>query len=203
MRHLKAIAVIAVFAVADAIVPGQAQPAPGSAAVPTIYVGEFQPVDAAQGHGPLGAIASTMHANTVDQGAKKLSDALVAALHSRKISVMRLHEADPLPAQGWIVRGVLYSLDKESHLVSLPFHKSNQGPNVEVSVTIADASSAPGKPFAIVGTDAALKGQGSALSWNPYIIGAKLVIDKAESDSSIAKLAQQIADKILQARPTQ
>jgi hypothetical protein len=172
---------------------GAAQVIAGSE--PTIYVGDFVPVDNAEGNGLLGGVASSMHTRTVNRDAEKFSDAIVAALNDRHVVAARLPDA--IPAQGWIVRGVFQSLDKSTHLISLPFSKQ-KGPNVEVSVTIADAAKDPNTPFAVVGSDAALKGQGNALSWNPYIIGAKLVYKSVEGSKSLDALAGQIADKILQ-----
>jgi len=201
MRIVTALTASFIVAVSAIAAPGRAQLTSGSGSPPTIYVEDFRPVDeAAQGSGPLGAIASSMHRREVDENADRLSDALVAALNSRNASATRLHDTDAVPERGWIVRGVLYSLDKQSHLISLPFQKSGGGPNVEVSVTIADAARDPATPFAVVGTDAALKGQGSALSWNPYIIGAKFIVKKVEGEASIEALAQQIAAKILDSR---
>ena len=52
----------------------------------------------------------------------------------------------------------------------------------------------------MIGADAILKGQGSAFGWNPYIIGAKLVIHEVEGRKSMDALADQIADKILENR---
>jgi hypothetical protein len=164
MRIVTALTAVFIVTASAMAAPANAQPATGPDSLPTIYVEDFQPVDeAAQGSGPLAAMSSSMHRREVDENADKLSDALVDALRSKNISAARLHESDALSERGWIVRGVLYSLDKQSHLISLPFHKNGGGPNVEVSVTIANAAKDPATPFAVIGTDERKSG-------TPYII---------------------------------
>jgi hypothetical protein len=45
-----------------------------------------------------------------------------------------------------------------------------------------------------------LKGQGSAVSWNPHVVAAKFVVHKVQGRASLDGLADQIAQKILDAR---
>ena len=66
-------------------------------------------------------------------------------------------------------------MDENSRLISVPFISTDKGPNVEVSVTVADYAQNPDIPFAVIGTEAVLKGQGTAISWNPYVAAAKFV----------------------------
>jgi hypothetical protein len=71
---------------------------------------------------------------------------------------------------------------------------------VEVSVSVADCAKNPDVPFAAIGNDAILKGQGTAMSWNPYVAAAKFVIHQVQGQDSIQVLANQIAQKILDER---
>ncbi len=175
---------------------GFAEEANGSAA-PPIYVGEFQPVEQpSSGFGPLHALTSGLHDRSVDKEATALSLAVVRALQNRQIAAQKLAPDGPLPASGWLVRGVFYSLDSGGHLLSLPFLNSHKSPNVEVSVTIADCAKDPATPFAVIGTDAVIKGRGAPIGWNPYVIGARLVIKDVERTNSLDDLAAQIAQKI-------
>jgi hypothetical protein len=100
----------------------------------------------------------------------------------------------------WIVQGVFYAMDENSRLITVPFISKQKGPNVEVSVSIADSAKDPNVPFAVIGTDAVFKGQSTAISWNPYIAGAKFVLHQVQGNDSIQILADDIAQKILDER---
>ncbi|HTH99046.1 MAG TPA: hypothetical protein VL574_16635 [Stellaceae bacterium] len=167
-----------------------------------IYVAVFQPeVAAASGTGirPLHALATGLHARRTDDNAEKLSGAVVQALNDRNMPAQVLSPGPFVPNSGWIVRGTFYSLDTNNRLLSVPFVHTTKGPNVDVTVTIADAAKDPFRPIAVIGTDAALKGQESNFSLYPYAIAAKFVIHKVEGDKSLNALAGQIADKIIEA----
>jgi hypothetical protein len=57
-------------------------------------------------------------------------------------------------------------------------------------------------PFAVIGTEAVLKGQGTAISWNPYVAAAKFVLHQVKGQDSIDVLATQIAQKIIDEQQT-
>jgi Domain of unknown function (DUF4410) len=174
---------------------GQAQPAVTSP--PIVYVAEFQPVTKkSSGFGPLHAISSGLHAHRADENAAALSRALVASLVKAHFTAQVLPLTGPLPQSGWVVRGVFYSLDEGGHLVSVPFLSSRKSPNVQVTVTLTDNAKNPETPFAIIGTDSVLKGQGVPVGWNPYVVSARFVMHRMEGDKSLNDLADQIAQKI-------
>jgi hypothetical protein len=174
---------------------GQTQPV----SLPKLYVGEFQPVERARnGFGPIHALNSDIRRIKADSNAARLSTALTEEL--RKLGA----HTDPQPAgashrpnSGWLVQGVFYAMDENSRLISVPLVSSGKGPNVEVSVTITDCSLNPDIPFAVIGTETVLKGQGTAISWNPYVAAAKFVLHQVKGQDSIAVLAAQIAQKII------
>ena len=178
------------------------EPASNIDVLPTLYVGKFQPVEhAPSGFGPLHALNSDIHRLKADSNAARLSSALVEAL--RKLQA----QAEPLPTDaalrphaGWLIQGVFYALDENSRLISVPLLSSHKGPNVEVSVTVADCARDCDIPFAVIGTDAALKGQGTAISWNPYVAAAKFVVHQVQGQDALATLADQIARKVLDQR---
>jgi len=168
-------------------------------ALPTLYVGKFEPVEQApHGFGPLHALNADIRRAKANSNAARLSSAVTEEL--RKLGA----HADPLPAgasrrpnSGWLVQGVFYAMDENSRLISVPFISTDKGPSVEVSVTITDYSLNPDIPFAVIGTEAVLKGQGTAISWNPYVAAAKFVLHQVKGQDSIAVLAAQIAQKTI------
>jgi hypothetical protein len=169
---------------------------------PMLYVGKFEPIEhAPTGFGPLHALNADIRRIKADSNAARLSTALTAEL--RKLGA----RADSLPADasrrptsGWLIKGVFYALDENSRLISVPFVHTDRGPNVEVSVTVADFALNPDSPFAVIGTEAVLKGRGTAVSWNPYVAAAKFVLHQVKGEDSIDVLATQIAKKIIDER---
>ena len=168
-------------------------------AQPTLYVGKFEPIERApSGFSPLRALNADMRRMKADSNAARLSTAV-----TKELQKLGAH-ADPLPAEasrrpssGWLIQGVFYALDENSRLISVPFVHTDKGPNVEVSVTVTDYALNPDAPFAVIGTEAVLKGQGTAISWNPYVAAAKFVLHQVKGQDSIDVLAAQIAAKIV------
>jgi hypothetical protein len=135
------------------------------------------------------------------ENAARLSSALIAALVKRGARAEKLPTDVALrPRSGWIIQGIFYALDQNSRLISVPLLSKQTGPNVEVSVTVADGAKNPDAPFAVIGNDAILKGQGTAVSWNPYVAAAKFVVHQAQGEDSLQLLADQVAQKILDER---
>jgi hypothetical protein len=209
MKRFASTAAGALLAGCLAVAPGWAQQAAGAGAAPAagfpaIYVGDFQPAQAPDSSGgPLHGLTSRLHTYRVDENAAKLSRALVNSLTTHGASADILPADVAPPTSGWIVRGVYYSLDSNQHLITVPSFISgggDKGPDVEVTVTIADAAKDPDKPFAVIGNDAVLKGQGANLGFNPYVVAAKFAIHTVEGDQSIDALADQIAVKVLEQR---
>ena len=169
-------------------------------AEPNIYVGSIEPLQQAPGgSGPLHHLATRSHNRKVNQSAATLSKDIARALSSQNAPAVVLSTDAPLPMEGWLVRGVYYAIDN-GRLISVPVAGSDKGLNVEVTITVADFATDPKIPFAVIGTEAAVKGQGIPAGWNPYVIAARFVVDKAEGQHALDALADQIATKILELR---
>jgi Domain of unknown function (DUF4410) len=177
------------------------QSGPTAVNLPDLHVGSFKPVELGHsGFGPLHALNTDLHRMKADSNATKLSAALVKALTNKMLKADQFDASSPSARSGWLIEGVFYALDENARLVSVPFLGAHDGPNVEVSVTIADCARDPATPFAIIGTDAILKGQATAISWNPYVAAAKFVVHQVQGQDSTAVLADQIAVKIIEQR---
>jgi hypothetical protein len=199
---MRTIVSIAALVLCSHCVVGRAQNAAYvSASLPVMYVEEFQPVaQSSGGFGPLHAIGSGMRAHRVDSNAAALSRAVVKALANAHVAAEAIPTDGPIPKSGWLIRGVFFSLDDGGHLLKIPFLSTNKAPNVEVTVTIADCAKDPNTPFAVIGTDSVLQGQGAPLGWNPYVVSARFVIHRIEGDHSLDGVAGDIAQKILEHR---
>jgi hypothetical protein len=193
--------IVGLTAVAAVALSTRSHPATSDVTVPTIYVGQFQPIAPnSPGFGPIHLIKSELRTQRTDANAAALSQAVIEALSAAHVRVLPLPSKGPLPDSGWLVSGLFYSLDEGGHLISIPFLSSHKMPDVEVTVTIADCSKEPHIPFAIMGTDAVLKGQKAPVGWNPYVVGARFVVHKVEGEQSLKTLGAQIAQQILQSR---
>jgi len=170
--------------------------------LPPLYIGTFKPVEETpEGFGPLHALNSDIRHMKSSENAARLSSALIAALVKHGTRAEKLPTNAALrPQSGWVIQGIFYALDQNSRLISVPFLSKQPGPNVEVSVTVADYAKNPDAPFAVIGNDAILKGQGTAVSWNPYVAAAKFVAHQVQGQDSLQLLADQIAQKILDER---
>lgn len=174
--------------------------ATASSAEPKIYVGSIEPLQQTpNSSGPLHHLASRSHNRKVNQNAATLSKDIARALSSQNAPAVVLSTDAPLPTEGWLVRGVYYAIDN-GRLISVPVPGSDEGSNVEVTITVADCANDPKTPFAVIGTEAAVKGQGIPAGWNPDVIAAKFVVDKAKGQNALDALADQIATKILELR---
>jgi hypothetical protein len=170
--------------------------------LPPLYIGTFKPIEETpEGFGPLHALNSDIRHMKSSENAARLSSALISALVKRGVRAEKLPaDAALRPPSGWMIQGIFYALDQNSRLISVPFLSKQKGPNVEVSVTVADCAKSPDVPFAVIGNDAILKGQGTAVSWNPYVAAAKFVVHQAQGEDSLQLLADQIAQRILDER---
>jgi hypothetical protein len=169
-------------------------------ALPILYVGRFAPIEqSGSGFGPLHALNADIHRIKADSNASSLSASLVEAFRKRQLQAEKLPtDLSQQPHSGWAIQGIFYALDENARLIAVPLLTSQKGPNVEVSVTISDCAGDTRVPFAIIGTKAALKGQGTAISWNPYVAAAKFAVHQVRGEDSLATLADQIAQKIVE-----
>ena len=131
-----------------------------------------------------------------EENAAALSDALVHALNSRGVTAYRLTGQVASPQAGWIINGV-FSETIPHGLFSGLTSIGSTTPNTEVKISIVDATNPSGQPIGNLTTAASLGGQSSALSINPYVLAAKLVVHTIAADRSIDDLARRIADQII------
>jgi hypothetical protein len=166
-----------------------------------IYVEDFQPIDQQDGSSGLllSRLRSARNAQKVDSNASALSDAIVKSLSSQGVKAYRISSQGPLPSSGWLVGGVFSERTSQGLLSSLASlgSSASKTPNTEVTVSIADLASDPNTPFAVIGNADQLKGQGTAVAWNPYMVAVRLVVNEAQASSSMTALANKIAAEIV------
>src|SRR5690348_614603 len=120
------------------------------------------------GSGPLGI------ARTPEQQARDLVDlmanSIVDDLHKDGIAAERLAPGLPLPATGWLVRGVFLQVDAGNRLRRAAIGFGAGATNLQVASTIDQLGAGAPQPLYTVDTNAQSgKLPGAAVTLNPYI----------------------------------
>lgn len=191
-----------VACVAQAQTPNQpAAATTATVAMPrAVYVTDFQAAQAgAHTRGPLARLREAAHARSASRNAALLAQAIVHRLNTAGVAARYLAPGEPLPPQGWLIDGVFYSRDLQGGLLSRATadDASSAGAtaNTEVTVTVTDLARQPDTPFAALGAEDAIHGQGTVASWNPYVVAAKFAFKRAEANAAVETLAQDIVNQ--------
>ena len=176
-------------------------PAEKGATPRSVYVRDFEvakPEGGTSG-GPLARVKGGQRTGKASQTAASLSNAIAKEFSVSGFPSQRLAADAALPKEGWLVRGVFYARDAKGGILTRPPARgaSDAPPNTEVTVSVADLAGNPAAPFIVFGTAEALRGQGPPAGWNPYVVAAKFVVNRAHSSEDIQKLAREIVDTIL------
>lgn len=205
MRKFVQAVIASIAFVAAASVHAQTAMPPPTVAVPqAVYVEHFDAVQVGtDSTGLLSRLRAAAHARSANRRAGLVAQAVVQRLNSVGVPARYLAPGEPPPASGWLIGGILYSRDVQGRLLAPPASGTNgdaaeaAAANTEVSVILTDLALRPEVPFAVIGAQDAIHGQGTVASWNPYIVAAKLVFKQAEANVAAEVLAQDIVDQIV------
>lgn len=147
------------------------------------------------GSGPLGI------ARTPEQQARDLVDlmanSIVDDLHKDGIAAERLAPGLPLPATGWLVRGVFLQVDAGNRLRRAAIGFGAGATNLQVASTIDQLGAGAPQPLYTVDTNAQSgKLPGAAVTLNPYIAAARFVMAGKDLDRNAKDTAGKIADQV-------
>ena len=147
------------------------------------------------GSGPLGI------ARTPEQQARDLVDlmakSIVDDLHKDGIAAERLAPGMPLPATGWLVRGVFLQVDAGNRLRRAAIGFGAGATNLQVASTIDQLGAGAPQPLYTVDTNAQSgKLPGAAVTLNPYIAAARFVMAGKDLDRNAKDTAGKIADQV-------
>ena len=186
---------------ATAVRAGEGLAEKGSTPPRPVYVQDFEvarPEGGTSG-GPLARVKEGQRTGKASQTAASLSKAIAKEFSASGFASQRLAPDAAFPKEGWLVRGVFYARDAKGGILTRPPARgaSDAPPNTEVTVSVADLGVNPSVPFIVFGTAEALRGQGPPAGWNPYVVAAKFVVNRAHSSDDIQKLAREIVDTIL------
>ena len=147
------------------------------------------------GSGPLGI------ARTPEQQARDLVDlmanSIVDDLRKDGIAAERLAPSLPLPATGWLVRGVFLQVDAGNRLRRAAIGFGAGATNLQVASTIDQLGAGAPQPLYTVDTNAQSgKLPGAAVTLNPYIAAARFVMAGKDLDRNAKDTAGKIADQV-------
>jgi len=147
------------------------------------------------GSGPLGV------ARTPQQQARDLVDlmanSIVDDLHKDGIAAERLAPGMPLPAAGWLVRGVFLDVDAGNRLRRAAIGFGTGATNLQVVSSVDQLSASAPQPLYTVDTSAQSgKLPGAAVTLNPYMAAARFVMAGKDLDRNAKDTADKIADQV-------
>ncbi|WP_227247041.1 DUF4410 domain-containing protein [Paraburkholderia caribensis] len=184
--------------------------APGAPA-PVVYVSDFE-LDAADitpdqsrlsRARRLAGSLSPLHLSEQDPQQKaqelvaKMSESLVADLQRDGIDARRLPGDAPLPAQGWLVRGVFVSVDEGNRVRrAVVGFGAGQG-KIELAVAIDPLpNESPAPLYQTVEGQADGHVPGAIVKLNPYAAAARYVMAGHDQQADIKQVAGQVADAV-------
>lgn len=185
-------------------------PAEQPSAAPTIvYVQDFElevaPKADSQtilpGRGPVRSILGELRGDDQDPAERAhkmvnlMSTTLVEDLTEKGLRAERLLPGAPLPAEGWLVRGVVTELDEGNRVrkavIGFGAGKSELTLNVGF-VDLAKDASQPFYTFEASNNSGDMPG-GAAMKMNPYAMAAKFVMSRNADDREVQHTAETIA----------
>lgn len=176
------------------VAAGPAGPPPMVAVPEAVYVTHFIAVPAdAPPSGLLARLRAALHTHSAGHDAGLVAQALVQRLNHAGVAARYLAPDEPPPVQGWLIGGIFHphtgqrAADAEA--------SASDGVGAQISITVADLQHSADTPFAIIGAPLATSGE--ANQWHPYVVPAKLSFERADRNTAIAALAQQIADSFV------
>jgi hypothetical protein len=127
-----------------------------------------------------------------------MSDALVRGFSEQKIDARRSAAGTPLPAEGWLIRGVFTEIDQGKRVMRATIGFGAGATEMEVYVLVSDLADQPDQPFVIFGTEKEPgRIPGAVVTMNPYVAAAKFVMQKSASEKDVKKTASQIVDAVV------
>lgn len=130
-----------------------------------------------------------------------MATSLVDDLVRAGVPAQRLEPGTPLPADGWLVRGVFTEVGEGNRLERAVIGFGRGATSMEVQVAVSDLARNPDAPFIVFGT---VKDPGempgAIVTMNPYMAAAKFVVAKNASAQDVKRTAKQIVSEMLKYR---
>jgi hypothetical protein len=127
-----------------------------------------------------------------------MSSSLVSDLNRGGVKAQRLAAGEPLPKNGWLVRGIFTEVDQGSRVLRSQVGFGAGATDLAVLVNVADLQKGKLEPFYKLETEAgSRKMPGAVVTRNPYVAAAKFVMSRRDLPKNIRQTAQTVADQII------
>lgn len=160
------------------------------------------------GGGPVRQVLGELRGESQDPAEKartlvdRMSTEIVEDLEAKGIPARRLRAGDPMPSEGWLVRGVVTELDEGNRIrkavVGFGAGKSQLTLYVNFS-NLSEGAAQPFYSFEASNNSGDMPG-GAAMKMNPYAMAAKFVMsrnaDEREVDHTASTIAVQLQERI-------
>ncbi|MEM5343973.1 DUF4410 domain-containing protein [Paraburkholderia azotifigens] len=210
-RRWKGFVAVCWFAAFASVASGQ-QGGVESAKAPVVYVSDFE-LDAAnitpdqsrvsRARRFAGAV-SPLHLTEQDPQKKSqalvasMADTLVGDLQRDGIDARRLPAGSPLPAQGWLVRGVFLAVDEGNRVRRAVVGSGAGQGKIELAVAIdALPVESPAPLYQTVEGQSDKHAPGAIIKLNPYVAAARYVMAGNDEQADIKQAAAQVADAVV------
>jgi hypothetical protein len=187
------------------------------ATAPLVYVSDFEldassvttdqnPVDQARRFAggvlprPLSRLRGEDPQTKAHDIVEEMASTLVADLRRAGVDARRLATGAPLPAQGWLVRGVFLQVDEGDRLRRAMVGFGSGASEVQLAVAVDDLTThAPAPLYQVIDAQSSHKtpGAGAAIALNPYVAAAKFVIARGDQRLTVQRAAGQVADTVV------
>ncbi len=181
-----------------------------------VYVADFELPPAIIQHqdgqlsgrsGPAGRVGDRLAGTSQDPAARAaqlvelMSSSLVKDLSKAGFKAVRLPAADPLPSEGWLVRGSFAAVQEGNRLQRSMIGMGQGQTDIKVVSCLHDLSQGPPRPLYEVVTDANSGdkiGAAPTLAFGPYGAAVHFVKAGKDLDKNVKDTASQIAAQIAQ-----
>ncbi|WP_233835797.1 DUF4410 domain-containing protein [Paraburkholderia sp. ZP32-5] len=195
--------------------PGSVAADASAAAPPLVYVNDFDldvanvTTDSGPGNRARGIVGHLLPEGPLRQQndpqarareiVELMAQSLTDDLKKAGIDARRVSPGEPLPRNGWQVRGVFLSVDEGNRLRRAMVGMGAGQSQFQVAVS-CDSLAAPDLPplYETVDAGASRDMPGAVIKLNPYVIAAKVVLSGRDQKTAIKKSAAQIADALAQ-----
>lgn len=155
-------------------------------------------------HRPHVLRPQTSPAEHAQQMVNLMAESLVSELNKAGFQAGRLASGSRLPKDGWLIGGVFTELDEGNRLKRAVIGFGSGATTMEVQVSVSDLATNPYAPFMFIGTvKDPKKMPGAVVTMNPYVAGAKFVLEKNASEKDVVQSAKKIAEAIKKASDDQ
>jgi len=132
---------------------------------------------------------------------EEMATSLVKDLDAAGIPAQRLPPGAPLPADGWLIRGVFTEIDTGLAPRRAVIGFGSGKTDMEVQVGVSDLAANPHESFIVFGTVTdPSRLPGGVVTRNPYVVAAKFVLEKGAPQRDVQHTAKAIADELVKFR---